>query len=185
MARKLDQVIVVDVEATCWEAAPPPGQESKIIEIGVCPVDVASGRRLERRGILVRPKRSTVSPFCTRLTTLTQAQVDGGIPFRQACAILKDTYLTKERVWASYGDYDRRQFERQCQARAVGYPFGPGQLNVKSLFALTHAMPREVGMSEALELLGLPLEGIHHRGGDDAWNIAGILSELVLRGRAG
>ena len=181
MARKLDQVIVVDVEATCWASAPPPGQESEIIEIGICPVDVASGRRLERRSILVKPERSTVSPFCTRLTTLTQGQVDGGIPFAQACAILKDTYLTRDRVWASYGDYDRRQFERQCQARAVAYPFGPGHLNVKSLFALTHALPREVGMSEALALLGLPLEGVHHRGGDDAWNIAGILSELLWR----
>jgi hypothetical protein len=40
-------------------------------------------------------------------------------------------------------------------------------------------------MSEALALLNLPLEGVHHRGGDDAWNIAGILSELVLRRRAG
>ncbi len=185
MARKLDQVIVVDVEATCWASAPPPGQESEIIEIGVCPVDVASGRRLERRSILVKPERSTVSPFCTRLTTLTQGQVDGGIPFGQACAILKDTYLTRDRVWASYGDYDRRQFERQCQARAVAYPFGPGHLNVKSLFALAHALPREVGMSEALALLGLPLEGVHHRGGDDAWNIAGVLSELLLRTRAG
>lgn len=185
MARKLDQVIVVDVESTCWEGEPPPGQESEVIEIGVCALDVASGRRLERRSILVKPERSTVSPFCTRLTTLTQEQVDGGIPFRQACAMLRETCLTKDRVWASYGDYDRRQFERQGQARAVGYPFGPGHLNVKSLFALTHALSREVGMSEALALLNLPLEGVHHRGGDDAWNIAGILSELLLRRRAG
>ncbi len=30
MARKLDQILVVDVEATCWEGQPPPGQESEI-----------------------------------------------------------------------------------------------------------------------------------------------------------
>jgi len=29
-------------------------------------------------------------------------------------------------------------------------------------------------------MLGLPLEGTHHRGGDDAWNIAAILSALLL-----
>ena len=29
-------------------------------------------------------------------------------------------------------------------------------------------------MSEALKRMGLPLEGTHHRGGDDAWNIAAI-----------
>jgi inhibitor of KinA sporulation pathway (predicted exonuclease) len=39
-------------------------------------------------------------------------------------------------------------------------------------------------MEQALELLNLPLEGTHHRGGDDAWNIAAILSELLLQARA-
>jgi len=29
MARKLDRMLVVDVEATCWEGDPPPGQISK------------------------------------------------------------------------------------------------------------------------------------------------------------
>src|SRR5215218_10147223 len=135
MAKRLDHVIVIDIESTCWDGGfPPKGQANDIIEIGICPLEVSTGRRLERRSILVKPERSTVSPFCTRLTTLTQEQVDGGIPFRQACAMLRETYLTKDRVWASYGDYDRRQFERQCQARAVGYPFGPGHLNVKILF---------------------------------------------------
>ena len=34
-------------------------------------------------------------------------------------------------------------------------------------------------MDEALRLLGLPLEGTHHRGGDDAWNIAAVLLALL------
>ena len=42
MARKLDQILVVDVEATCWEGDPPPGQISEIIEIGLCVLDVAT-----------------------------------------------------------------------------------------------------------------------------------------------
>ncbi|MFE2626194.1 DNA polymerase III, partial [Streptomyces caelestis] len=31
---------VVDVEATCWEGQPPPGQVSEIIEIGLTVVDL-------------------------------------------------------------------------------------------------------------------------------------------------
>ncbi len=181
MARLLDAVVVIDLEATCWEGEPPEGEQPEIIEIGLCTVSVASGERMARESILVRPRRSTVSAYCTRLTTLTQEQVDGGIAFADACARLKKVYLTKERVWASYGDYDRRQFERQCQEQGVAYPFGPGHLNVKTLFALTHALPREVGMDEALRLLNLPLEGIHHQAGDDAWNIGLILSRLLRR----
>ena len=36
MARKLDQILVVDVESNCWDGPPPDGQESEMIEIGVC-----------------------------------------------------------------------------------------------------------------------------------------------------
>jgi len=179
VAKKLDQIIVIDIESTCWEGAPLDGEESEIIEIGVCTLDVASGQRVDREDIFVRPARSRVSPFCTSLTTLTQEQVDAGVPFAEACAHLQHAYGTKDRVWASYGDYDRRQFERQCAEVGVPYPFGPGHLNVKTLFALTHALPREVGMDGALELLGLPLEGTHHRAGDDAWNITRILAKLL------
>ena len=180
MARKLDLIIVVDVEATCWQGTVPPGQENEIIEIGICPLDVASGQALDKDSILVRPERSQVSKFCTELTTLTQEQVDRGISFGEACTLLKKKYKTSDRIWASYGDYDRNQFQRQCQSRHITYPFGPRHINVKSLLAVMYALPKEVGMSEALNLLQLPLIGTHHRGTDDAFNIACILSKLIL-----
>ncbi|SER32578.1 Inhibitor of the KinA pathway to sporulation, predicted exonuclease [Lentzea xinjiangensis] len=171
----LDHVLVVDVESTCREGSPPPGEVSEIIEIGVCPLEVGSGRRGERRSVLVRPARPSVSPFCTRLTTLTQADVDGGIPFAEACALLRKEFRSDRRVWASYGDYDRRMFERQCADFGVKYPFGPRHINVKTLFALVHALPREIGMAEAVRLTGQELDGTHHRGHDDAFTIAGLL----------
>ncbi|HEV7907425.1 MAG TPA: 3'-5' exonuclease [Pseudonocardiaceae bacterium] len=180
---KLDRVLVVDVEATCWDGPPPEGQRSEIIEIGVCVLDVATTERLDRRSILVRPEHSVVSPFCTDLTTLTQEQVDHGVAFAEAAEILEKDFGSRRRVWASYGDYDRKQFERQCHAMGVGYPFGPRHVNVKTLFALTCALPEEVGMSEALALAGLPLEGTHHRGVDDAWNIAGLFARILRASR--
>ena len=180
MAKKLDQILVIDVEATCWETEPPEDQESEIIEIGICPLDVAAGDRLEKQSILVKPEKSTVSAFCTNLTSLTQEDVEEGISFKQACAILKKDYLSKKRTWASYGDYDRRQFERQCLAHNISYPLGPTHINVKNLFAIVNRLSFEVGMSQALKILNLPLEGIHHRGEDDAWNIARILWEILL-----
>jgi inhibitor of KinA sporulation pathway (predicted exonuclease) len=183
VTKKLDQIIVVDIESTCWQDVPPAGEETDIIEIGICTVDITSGQRLEKDNILVKPERSNVSEFCTQLTTLTQAQVEQGIPFGIACSILKKKYLSKERVWESYGDYDRRQFEKQCQSLNISYPFGTRHLNIKTLFAIIYALPQEVGMDQALTLLNLPLEGTHHRGGDDAWNIAGILSEVILQRR--
>ena len=184
MAKKLDHIIVVDLESTCWEGPPPPGESSEIIEIGICPLELSTGRRLPKRSLLIKPTRSRVSDFCNRLTTLTQEQVDRGITFTEACEILRREYQTRERLWASFGDYDRTMFHKQCEATGVPYPFGPRHLNVKTLFAISRGLPNEIGMSEALALMGVPLEGTHHRGDDDAWNIAGILAMLIGKLRA-
>jgi inhibitor of KinA sporulation pathway (predicted exonuclease) len=184
MAKLLDRILVIDVEATCWERGQePPGVEPEVIEIGVAEVDVATATVVGGESILVRPQRSDVSEFCTKLTTLTQQQVDSGVLFDEACKTLRKQYRSEDRAWASYGDYDRAQFERQCKAFGVRYPFGRTHLNVKSFFALARALPHEVGMDEALKKAGLPLEGTHHRGGDDARNIAKILCDLLRRAR--
>ena len=179
MSNKLDTIVVIDIEATCWKGKPPPGQENEIIEIGICPLDIASGQPLEKESILVKPERSQVSEFCTNLTTLTQERVDQGISFSEACLLLEKKYNTHQKTWASYGDYDRKQFEKQCQSHGIRYPFGKRHINVKELFARRNALPKKVGMAAALNFLNLPLEGTHHRGDDDAWNIARILSLLL------
>lgn len=181
MAQKIDQIIVLDLESTCWEGNPPPGQEREIIEIGVCLLDVKTGQRHKKCSYLVRPERSTVSPFCTQLTTLTQEQVDQGILFSEAIEHLRREYAPAERTWASYGDYDRVMLQQQCMDRRVHYPFNRTHINVKNLLAVGMNLPHEVGLDRALEMLNLPLEGTHHRGDDDAWNIAAILNLLLKR----
>lgn len=181
--RRLDQIVVIDAEATCWQGEPPPGQDSEIIEIGVCLLDVKTGQRLARESIMVRPERSEVSPFCTELTSITPEQAAQGMTFRDACSSLCTRFQTKERVWASYGDYDRGMFERQCRRMDVPYPFSAGYINVKTLLGVVWGLNHETGMAKALNLLHIPLEGTHHRGGDDAWNIATILSRILLAAR--
>lgn len=176
---KFDQIIVIDIESTCWEKIPP-GEMNEIIEIGVCPIDTKSGNVLEARSILVKPEHSTISEFCSKLTTLTQKDVDTGISFKDACSILVNEYKTDERVWASYGYYDVNQFEDQCERDHVKYPFSYSHINVKILFAVINSLKKQVGMKEALKILKIPLKGTHHRGRDDALNIAHILSRILF-----
>ncbi|GAB4420152.1 MAG: 3'-5' exonuclease [Anaerolineae bacterium] len=183
MVARLDQIIVVDVEATCWESGPPPGQESEIIEIGICVLDLQTGQRVTQASILVRPERSEVSPFCTQLTSLTPKQVARGVSFAYACRLLREQYKTGDRLWASYGDSDRRMFEAQCAARGVPYPFSPAHLNVRTLLAVLHGLSHEPGLMAALQMMGLPPEGRHHRGVDDAYNTARLLASLILHYR--
>ncbi|MFI6574635.1 exonuclease domain-containing protein [Nocardiopsis sp. NPDC050513] len=172
---------VVDVEATCWRGSTPPGRANEIIEIGLTVVDLDARRRVARHGLLVRPARSEVSAFCTELTSLTQAEVDSGVGFAEACRWLVEEHGARERPWASWGDYDRNQFTRQCRVTGTGYPFGRGHTNAKRLFGEALGLPRKPGMAAALGTAGLPLEGRHHRGEDDAWNIAALVLFLVER----
>jgi inhibitor of KinA sporulation pathway (predicted exonuclease) len=169
---------VIDVEATCWERNPPPGQVNEIIEIGLCAVDLETRERVERDRIMVKPARSEVSAFCTELTGITQEEADAGITFREACALLISRHHSDSRPWASWGDYDRKQFERQCGG--VRYPFGSAHTNAKQRFAEAYGIRRQ-GMAGALQSAGLPLEGRHHNGADDAWNIAALILHLAAQ----
>ncbi|SDM50947.1 3'-5' exonuclease [Streptomyces wuyuanensis] len=178
-----DQLLnVVDVEATCWDGTPPPGAVSEIIEIGLTVVDLRARERVARHRVLVRPRRSEVSAFCTELTGLTRAEVDTGVEFADACRLLAAEHAAGSRPWASWGDYDRKQFERQCAATGTAYPFGHRHTNAKAVFTDARGLRKRPGMAQALRIAGLPLEGRHHSGEDDAWNIAALVLSLAGRG---
>lgn len=180
MAKRLDKIVVVDIEATCWNGPVPAGMQNDIIEIGICLLDVESGEISDTKGIMVKPERSEISPFCTELTTITPELIAAeGISFKDACKQLRSQYDTKSRAWASFGAYDQKLFQKQCAELGVTYPFGASHINVRPLFALKNKLKEELGMAGALDMLGLPLEGTHHRGVDDARNIAKILSRLL------
>lgn len=184
MAKYLDNVVVIDLEATCWQGDPPANQESEIIEIGVALLNLQTLQVAAKESVLIKPERSQVSRFCMVLTSLTQEILDeSGVSFAAACRKLEKDYRSRDRTWASWGDYDRRMVERQCQARGVRNPFGVTHLNVKNLFAAARGLSHEVGMDEALRVAGMELEGRHHRGVDDAHNIAKLLAHMLGRTR--
>lgn len=103
-----DTVVIVDIESTCWKNNnAPDGQRSEIIEIGICTLELASGDIKKKRSIFVKPTESTISPFCTELTTITPEMIfRQSISFDIACQILQDKYLTKNRLWLSWGNYE-------------------------------------------------------------------------------
>lgn len=178
MAKSLDKVLVVDIECTCWETVPR-GETNEIIEVGLVVLDT---RTLTTVGesIIVKPTTSTISEFCTQLTTLTPEYVaDKGISFSNACMYLTRHYESARYTFASWGDYDRRQFTRQCEREGIEYPFSPTHLNIKNLFALKYKLQKEVGMMEALDIAGISHTGTHHRGFDDAVNITKLLIQLL------
>ena len=178
-ARPRTLVNVIDVESTCWKPFSK-DQISDIIEIGITVLDYESLEIVSTESIIIKPKHGTISEFCTQLTTLTPEFVEqNGISFAEAASILNTRYDPKNRLFASWGNYDKKMFQKQCELHGIPYAFGDKHLNIKALFASAHALRREVGMDSALGIAGIPLQGTHHRGGDDSRNIAALLAHTV------
>lgn len=149
-----DNILIIDLEATCWEDRPPRGQESEIIEIGVCIMDAKTGKISQNEGMLD----------------------DEGVLLEDALDILRVEYDSEDLTWASYGNYDLNMLQNQAKRFNVDYPLSDEHINVKTLFGELHPTVRKsVGMARALSELNFKLEGTHHRGVDDAKNIAKIL----------
>jgi inhibitor of KinA sporulation pathway (predicted exonuclease) len=102
-----------------------------------------------------------------------------GFSLKEACEILEDEYGSKKLTWASYGAYDKQMLKEQCVKFGVNYPMSSHHINVKVFFAERHQLGRGIGMAGALKMLNMPLLGTHHRGVDDARNIAKIMSLLL------
>lgn len=182
MAIRKDKIVVIDIEATCWDTAPPPGEINEIIEIGGVLLDPSTGEITHKTSILVQPTQSKISDFCTKLTSITPQMVEStGVVFSDALQQLQAALGVNDRLWASWGNYDKRMFEEQCQRWSLPYPFSPLHMNIKKFYAIHENQRKQIGMTRALDALGLQLEGKHHRGDDDAWNIARILAAILQK----
>jgi len=174
--------LVIDIEATCWEKKIDADKQSEIIEIGCCIVQKRNGlmRLDEKFGWFVCPVlHPTLSVFCKKLTSIKQSDIDSADMFPTVIEklrekVFRETKLELNKIpFFSWGDYDRKQFYKDCLLHDIKYPFGP-HVNIKQKFADAR---REKGISllKALGKLGKPFEGIQHRGEDDAYNIAKIV----------
>jgi inhibitor of KinA sporulation pathway (predicted exonuclease) len=105
------------------------------------------------------------------LTTIQQHDVDSAPAFAEALGRFVEWLGDPREVrFASWGDYDRRQIERDCQRAGIPVPFQSDTLNLKHLCCPKLQM-KPGGLAQALERAGLQLEGTHHRALDDARNI--------------
>lgn len=183
MARKLDRVYIVDVEATCWKEKRPDAQISEVIQVGIVEFDLLSGNISSKVSHNIRPEYSKVSEFCTELTGITVEELKGEKNFSEVCDMIKERFPhLKNYTWASYGDYDRRHIEEMSNLHRRPHLFGKTHINIKNLFALKWGLEKEVSMRKALRILNKELVGQHHNALDDALNITEILKACLQKG---
>jgi inhibitor of KinA sporulation pathway (predicted exonuclease) len=166
--------LVVDLEATCDDRQTIPRAESEIIEIGAVLVEGVTLRTVGEFQTFVKPVvHPKLTPFCTQLTTITQADVDPAQTFPAAAARL--AAFGAGALFCSWGAYDRNQLEADARRHGVPAPLGPRHWNVKEAFARAAGDRRTMGNRSVLDRVGLTATGTHHRGIDDARNIARLL----------
>lgn len=175
--------LLIDFEATCADDGSLPRQRMEIIEIGAVMVETASLRIVDEFQSFVRPVRHPrLTAFCTRLTSISQAQVDAAPGFAEAAAALKAWRGGFADVtWGSWGDYDRNQLQQDCDFHRVPNPVEAPHRNIKRLFAEREGSGRKFGLGAGVRRVGLEFAGTHHRGIDDARNIARLLGYALGR----
>jgi inhibitor of KinA sporulation pathway (predicted exonuclease) len=183
MYNKIDKILIVDLEFTCWMGRPPKGMEQEIVEIGVIEVDSKNKIKKKRR-ILVKPEKSNISSFCTKLTSITQKDVDeNGISLDDACKILMNEYDSKNCFWGSWGSYDKTHFSRECRKKKIKYPFSRNHVDIQKHFSILQGNgKRSYGVEKALKKIGLEFQGKPHTAKDDAYNTGVIylsMTEMV------
>jgi len=177
-------LLVVDLEATCWERRTTPDGEPQavhnmeIIELG-CALATRDGTLLDSHSFLVRPTRfPQLSEFCTALTSITQSMVDDAPAYPEAIDALNQWLgqPAEDFIWCSWGNYDRLHVEAQSdQAGSTPVLMNYPHLNLKRIWRRTEGQKKKNGLAHALSYHNLTFEGHHHRGVDDARNMVRLL----------
>lgn len=178
--------IVVDLEATCWQTRPP-NYSNETIEIGAVMVS-ESGEILSEFVEFVKPLKDPIlSDFCKELTSITQSQVDNAQHFPAVVKAFQEWIGVGEHdyVLCSWGFYDARQFKEDCELWGIDTDWLKPHISIKHQYTAVKGLSKNQGMARALRLEAIELEGTHHRGIDDARNIAKIFVRYLDRWRFG
>jgi 3'-5' exoribonuclease 1 len=177
--------VVMDLEASCWEAAWV-RHRMETIEIGAVRLD-GSLRVVDEFDSFVRPVVvARLSSFCRELTSISQDQVDRAGTFPKVFARFLTWLGPGPRRLVTWGAFDLGQLRMDCQRHGMLFPehLAGDHLNLKTEFGKWKGLKR-VAMPDALDLLGLPHVGHPHRGIDDARNIARIAQAMLPQLSAG
>ena len=176
-----DYYLIIDFEASCADDKSIPPASMEIIEIGAVMLNSKTLKIESEYDTFVKPIiHPKLTNFCQSLTSITQQDIDNAPIFPDA---LQDflSWLNpyKNYLFCSWGNYDQKQLKQDCELHNLNYPFSV-HVNLKKEFSVAMKSKKQWGMARALKMLNLPLEGTHHRGIDDARNIARIVQTIVL-----
>lgn len=170
--------IILDLEATCWENDRT--KQNEIIEIGAVMIGQDLSIKDEFQAFIKPKINPKLSEFCIKLTSINQEDVDNAAEFP---AVIKDfnkwiTSSGEPYYLCSWGFYDKKQLKKDCELHGVDSSWIGKHISIKHQHGKLIGVEKGVGMGAALKMLNIPLEGVHHRGIDDARNISKIFIKI-------
>lgn len=187
----MKKYIVFDLEATCWENAfQDRQQEMETIEIGAVLVD-EQFRVLDQFQTFVKPfVHPLLGEFCKSLTSIRQDQVDNAPSFAEAfprflawgkTAVEQEQQTSSavsfSPIFASWGNYDYEQLERDCARLNMTMFAKDLHLNAKDMYK-NYTGKKGRGLGLELKRQNLSFDGVAHRGIDDARMVAKLLQHV-------
>ena len=179
-------LVVVDFECTCEDQEEPFLHE--IIEFPAVLLDTIRRREVRHFHAFVKPtERPVLSEFCTRLTGIDQAKVDGAETLDRVlvkfCAWL-DEHAGEDYSLAADCQSDLRHFLlAECRRKKIRVRDAWRVWVDIGRHLMVHFDLRRPGnLQMKLARVGLAFEGTPHRGIDDARNIGRLALALQERG---
>ena len=146
------------------------------IEIGLVVIDLESLEILDEFQRFVRPQiNPTLTDFCTKLTSIQPADVDGARTHQKVGEELRTSAASyPNAAWASWGDFERDAGVAECPSLLEGLP----HFNARKWHAGLYDY-RPKSLTRTVESLGLIWLGTYHRGIDGTRNVASIVKEML------
>ena len=179
----------VDLEATCDEIGESKSprtlavfpDQMETIEIGLVVIDLETLEIVDEFQRFVRPQINPIlTDFCKKLTSIQQGDVNSAGTYVEVGQEL-GAFIARypNAAWASWGDYDARQLERDARfAACPSLLAGLQHFNVRKWHKGLYDNQQK-GLKQTVEAMGLVWQGKYHRGIDDAKNVASIIKEML------
>ncbi len=172
--------IIFDLEATCWLGRPPFGV-TEIIEIGAVKFN-GYGEEIGKFNKFIKPKVNPIlSPFCTKLTSITQENVERSKTFDVVIDEFVDwiDIYSEDYLLCSWGKFDKTLLKNDCILHKFETEWLDEHIDVKKQYHKYKKSKDEYGLKKSLKLEGMEFEGIQHRAISDAENLGKIFCKYL------
>ncbi len=172
--------IVFDLEATCWRGRPP-SMVQETIEIGAVKVNRYGEVLGSFNEFIIPVINPLLSSFCTELTSIEQRTVERAQKFPVIIEEFMDwaEIYESDYLLVSWGSFDQKMLIQDCKLHKIEYDWLDPYANLKRHYQQLRKLKNPKGLKLAVESEGFDFDGDHHRGIDDALNLAKIFIKLL------